>query len=129
MARLSSLPPRISTPGHRVGRAPTQTEGPKRHRDNAPLRHLYSTAAWRRTRQEILIRDAYTCQWPGCGRICAGKHPADDSPVVDHKKPHRGNVTLFWDKANLQTLCKSPCHDQHKQAQEQGSRHHVGVWD
>lgn len=30
--------------------------------------------------------------------------------VVDHIKPHRGDETLFWDRANWQPLCK-PCHD------------------
>ena len=30
--------------------------------------------------------------------------------VVDHIKPHRGDVELFWDESNWQSLCKS-CHD------------------
>lgn len=37
--------------------------------------------------------------------------------VADHIKPHRGDRGLFFDPANLQSLCKS-CHDSHKQAQE-----------
>lgn len=37
--------------------------------------------------------------------------------VVDHVKPHRGDLELFLDRTNLQSLCK-PCHDAHKQAQE-----------
>lgn len=37
--------------------------------------------------------------------------------VVDHIKPHRGDESLFYDAANLQSLCK-PCHDRHKQRQE-----------
>lgn len=129
MTRLTSLPARIGPAPARLGRAPRQTEGPKRIRDSNPLRPLYSTAAWQRTRQEVLVRDAYTCQAKGCGRICAGKHPAEDSPVVDHIKPPRGNAALFWGKTNLQTLCKSPCHDKHKQTQEQDSLKHRGVWD
>ena len=28
---------------------------------------------------------------------------------VDHITPHKGNQDLFWDKANLQTLCHA-CH-------------------
>jgi len=31
-----------------------------------------------------------------CGR------PAD---TVDHITPHRGDMTIFWDKANWQSLC------------------------
>jgi 5-methylcytosine-specific restriction protein A len=30
--------------------------------------------------------------------------------VVDHIVPHRGDVKLFWDENNWQSLCKS-CHD------------------
>jgi len=37
--------------------------------------------------------------------------------VVDHKTPHKGNMTLFWDRGNWQSLCAS-CHSSHKQAQE-----------
>ena len=40
-----------------------------------------------------------------------------EANVVDHVKPHRGNLGLFFDRGNLQSLCKS-CHDSHKQAQE-----------
>ena len=37
--------------------------------------------------------------------------------VVDHIRMHRGDLHLFFDPDNLQTLCKA-CHDSHKQAQE-----------
>ncbi|MEY5099146.1 MAG: hypothetical protein RJA36_1865, partial [Pseudomonadota bacterium] len=37
--------------------------------------------------------------------------------VVDHITAHRGDLSLFLDRDNLQSLCK-PCHDGHKQAQE-----------
>ena len=30
--------------------------------------------------------------------------------VVDHVVPHRGDMALFWDRSNWQTLCKA-CHD------------------
>jgi 5-methylcytosine-specific restriction protein A len=30
--------------------------------------------------------------------------------VIDHKTPHKGDLELFWDPANHQTLCKA-CHD------------------
>lgn len=32
------------------------------------------------------------------------------SEVVDHIKPHKGDVVMFWDVDNWQALCKR-CHD------------------
>lgn len=29
--------------------------------------------------------------------------------VVDHKRPHRGDLQLFWDRNNWQGLCED-CH-------------------
>lgn len=40
--------------------------------------------------------------------------------VVDHIEPHRGDPVSMWDYNNTQLLCKSPCHDSHKQTQEKG---------
>lgn len=37
--------------------------------------------------------------------------------VVDHKIPHRGDMTLFWDKDNWQSLCDT-CHSSIKQQEE-----------
>lgn len=38
--------------------------------------------------------------------------------VVDHIKPHKGDMFLFWDANNHQALCKA-CHDK-KTAREDG---------
>ncbi|MGK7663365.1 HNH endonuclease signature motif containing protein [Marinovum sp. E06] len=55
----------------------------------------------------------FTCERPGCGRI-----EADTSKLVaDHIDPHRGDPAKFWDRDNLQCLCKA-CHDSDKQKQE-----------
>lgn len=37
-----------------------------------------------------------------------GKHT--QASVVDHINPHKGNMVLFWDSNNHQSLCRS-CHD------------------
>lgn len=37
--------------------------------------------------------------------------------VVDHIKPHKGDLNLFWDRSNWQSLCKK-CHDSYKQRLE-----------
>jgi 5-methylcytosine-specific restriction endonuclease McrA len=108
---------------------PAVASGPLPSQSSAPWRGWYKTARWKHLRAKVLLRDGYTCQWPGCGRVLGGKSPDDDSPVVDHIRAHRGDERLFWCETNLQTLCKSPCHDRHKQALEQESRNQVGVWD
>lgn len=41
--------------------------------------------------------------------------------VVDHKIPHRGDMKLFWDKSNWQSLC-GECHSSHKQRLEKSGR-------
>ena len=90
---------------------------------SAQWKRWYNTARWRALRLKIFLRDLFTCQMPGCGRL-----EGDTSLLVcDHIKPHRGNEALFWDEANLQTLCK-PCHDKVKQREEQDTLHMRGVW-
>lgn len=45
----------------------------------------------------------------GCGRA---------ANMVDHIKPHRGDMRLFWDRTNWQPMAASPCHNSHKQSLE-----------
>ncbi|WP_040619343.1 HNH endonuclease [Rhodovulum sp. PH10] len=86
----------------------------------APWRRWYKTTRWQRLRDEVFLRDLCTCR--RCGRVTS-----DDARVCDHVEPHRGDERLFWDAANLQTLCKD-CHDRLKQSEEQASLHRRGVW-
>ena len=127
MARLTHLEPRTTFAPDRRAFPTDQAKGPPPVQHSQPWKAWYKTARWRRLREQVLIRDAYTCR--SCGRVLAGKSPEPDSPVVDHIQAHRGNEALFWSEANLQAICKSPCHDQRKQAEEQGSLHHRGIWD
>jgi 5-methylcytosine-specific restriction protein A len=91
---------------------------------STPWKRWYNTSRWRALRLKIFLRDLFTCQMAGCSRL-----EGDTSKLVcDHVKPHRGNEALFWDEANLQTLCK-PCHDKAKQREEQATLHMRGVWD
>jgi 5-methylcytosine-specific restriction protein A len=85
-------------------------------------RRWYSLARWRTLRLAIFQRDGYTCK--DCGRLEGNTALL----VCDHVKAHRGSVALFWDEANLQTLCKA-CHDAAKQREEQATLHHRGVWN
>ena len=38
--------------------------------------------------------------------MCQGEGRLTAATVVDHVKPHRGDLVLFWDRANWQGLCK-----------------------
>lgn len=72
--------------------------------------HLYKTARWQALRKQQLAAHPLCRMHLQLGKtVVAG--------VVDHVKAHRGDLGLFFDGTNLQSLCK-PCHDAHKQAQE-----------
>jgi 5-methylcytosine-specific restriction protein A len=86
-----------------------------------PWRAWYNMARWKALRLATFLRDLYCCR--RCGRVEGNTSKL----VCDHIKPHRGNAVLFWDEANLQTLCK-PCHDKAKQIEEQQTKHQRGVW-
>lgn len=73
---------------------------------------LYKTGRWKRLRVQQLTRQPY-CQ---CAHHAGQKVPAE---VVDHKKPHKGDLRLFFNVANLQSMTKE-CHDRFKQSQERG---------
>jgi 5-methylcytosine-specific restriction enzyme A len=113
MARLKAIPSRL-------GKAPPRLVAPAsdpslsrtmQRREDTPWRAWYSTARWQRLRWSVLVRDLFTCAY--CARIEAQTRLL----VADHKKAHRGNPDLFWDKTNLQCLCKA-CHDSTKQREE-----------
>ena len=116
MGRLKSLQPRIGTLAPRIGTAPGDEKARLRERDqNVSWRGWYKLERWRKLRHKILLRDNYTCKPTGV--LCIGKHPAPNSPVVDHIKQHHGDERLFWDEGNLQTVSKL-YHDSEKQKQE-----------
>ena len=71
---------------------------------------LYKTKTWYRLRHHQLIAE------PLC-RYCSQLGRVVPATIVDHIKPHNGNIELFSDPMNLQALCKQ-CHDRHKQRQE-----------
>lgn len=72
---------------------------------------LYSLAVWHKQ-----LRPAQLAKEPLC-RMCAAKGKTTAATVVDHIKPHRGDLYTFADPHNLQSLCKT-CHDSEKQADE-----------
>ncbi len=48
---------------------------------------------------------------------CLANGITASATLVDHVRPHRGDMALFWDATNWQALCKR-CHDVVKQAVE-----------
>lgn len=115
MARVRSAPTRLAgAPARRLAPA-VDWERESSRRQVAPLRHLYSTKAWRRLRWQVLLDAAFTCAM--CG-VVEGK---TSGLVADHIEPHRGDESLFWERSNLQCLCKA-CHDRHKQRAEAADR-------
>ncbi|MEL6507251.1 MAG: HNH endonuclease [Pseudomonadota bacterium] len=91
-----------------------------------PHKHLYNKTAWKRLAKAQKLRE------PLC-RFCLERGVINDGSldmtgarqsdprrrflVADHIKPHRGNLDLFLDPENLQTLCADH-HDTTKQRLE-----------
>lgn len=72
----------------------------------ASRRRLYDTARWGRLRERQLRLH------PLC-RYCKERGKVTAATVCDHIKRHKGDTRLFFDFANLQSLCKQ-CHDSTK---------------
>ncbi|MBP0725546.1 HNH endonuclease [Bacillus sp. RG28] len=54
---------------------------------------------WQKARLSFLQKN------PLCVR-CLNENKYTSATVVDHIKPHKGDMNLFWDKKNWQPLCK-----------------------
>jgi 5-methylcytosine-specific restriction protein A len=74
------------------------------------MTRLYSLSKWHKMRAYQLA------QFPLCA-FCDKQGIITAATIVDHIKPHKGHINLFFDSKNLQSLCKH-CHDSHKQRQE-----------
>ena len=83
------------------GRCPAHQPS-EQDRVNLAVRRWYRTARWKRLRAELFAEN------PLCA-TCAAQQRTEVWTDLDHIRPHRGDPRLFWDRANLQGLCKS-CH-------------------
>ncbi|WPY93171.1 HNH endonuclease [Limimaricola variabilis] len=118
MARLKQLGQPLRSLAPRLSYAERPSESRERDARHA-WRSWYKTARWQALRWEVLVEAAFTCV--RCHRI-----EGDTSLLVaDHKSPHRGDPALFWDRGNLQCLCKG-CHDGAKQREERRRFHQGG---
>lgn len=64
---------------------------------------LYKTARWLRVRKSWLIRH------PICVD-CESRDVVRPATIIDHIIAHDGDVVLFWDSTNYQSLCVK-CHN------------------
>ena len=66
------------------------------------VRKLYRLARWLRLRDQVIQVE------PFC-RVCLALGRRVLTQEIDHIVPHEGHVDRFWDRSNLQGLCKG-CH-------------------
>ncbi|RJE87972.1 HNH endonuclease [Paracoccus onubensis] len=119
MSRLGQMPSRfagVASAGQRLSKSFADRSAQRR--TVTPWRNWYNSKEWRDLRWSVLVADQFICR--RCGTLC-DPDPASrnepNAPVADHRKPHRGDRALFFDRDNLQCLCKR-CHDGAKQAEE-----------
>lgn len=98
--------PRTFDPFAGRGRTRDQERGSAAHR-------LYDRQ-WRKARASYLL------EHPLC-IMCEAEGITTAATVVDHRIPHRGDLALFWDRANWQPLCQEH-HDSDKQRMERSGR-------
>lgn len=109
--KLTNLKPRIAAQGNRLPTLnPDSWRGDKQHSSTA---RGYGYA-WQKARAGHLLSH------PLCV-YCERDGRAEPATVVDHKVPHRGDQTLFWNRTNWQSLCKTH-HDGEKQREEAADR-------
>lgn len=69
---------------------------------------------WRKAKKAFLVDNPLCVMCQKAGQLIA-------ATVVDHIKPHKGNISLFWDKSNWQPLCQTH-HNSTKQAFEKSGK-------
>ena len=76
---------------------------------------LYSEPSWKHLRGRQLMKHPLCDRCLSYGRSVPADH-------VDHVTPHRGDMTLFLDDTNLQSLCL-PCHSWKTTQEQKGLIH------
>ena len=81
--------------------------------------HLYNNNKWRSA------RIGYLRKHPLCV-VCQRDGHITEATVVDHIKPHRGDMKLFWNSSNWQSLCAHH-HSSYKQRLERRGLQEIGT--
>jgi len=79
-------------------------------------------AKWQKA-SKAFLRAHPLCQCPECKE---GQLQTTLATVVDHVTPHRGDMGLFWDSNNWQSMSKT-CHDRKTAREDGGFGRGVGV--
>lgn len=108
--------PRCSALVASGGRCPEHRRVVEQRRGSARQRGY--TSAWERARTAWL-RLHPLC---ACDQCAEGQLQVTEATVVDHKVPHRGDMKLFWDRDNWQSMSK-PCHDRKTSTEDGGFGH------
>ena len=82
------------------GRCPAHAVQQEHGRFNYAVRRWYRTERWKQLRLAVLVDHAYTC---------ADCHRVELELEVDHIRKHDGDPAQFWNRENLQPLCRT-CH-------------------
>lgn len=95
MGRLTMLKPRLGTAA--INNIKLQSPGSWNGERSSSVFYNHK---WRKAREIYLQKN------PLCVHCLKEKRVTAEQLEVDHKIPHRGNMELFWDEDNWQTLCK-----------------------
>lgn len=106
MARLKTISPRLQE----AANTRVKLVDPSSWRSGMTSSQRGYNYKWQKARERYLKEHPLCVYCEKNGRTTAAR-------IVDHVVPHRGDMVLFWDQANWQSLCK-PCHDSVKQAEE-----------
>ena len=80
------------------GRCPQHARQWERSRPNVDVRRWYSSPRWVGLRSHVMNEEP-------CCRQCLSEGLSVAGTQTDHIVPHRGDPSLFWNRANLQRLC------------------------
>jgi 5-methylcytosine-specific restriction enzyme A len=89
-------------------RCPAHAVAAEHARPNYAIRRWYRTPRWKALRALVLREQCYACA--DCGQILVALE-------VDHIAKHEGSPWRFWDRTNLQALCRT-CHQRKTQRGE-----------
>lgn len=93
---------KVHDPLRRHRKAIARAKGRQEYRRDA-IGRMYLMPEWRDP--VTGLRAMHVAREPLC-RECRAQGVDRPGVEVDHIKPHRGDMTLFLDPDNLQTLCK-----------------------